>query len=107
MKTKIINLTPHAITIITDGNNIEIAPSGTVARCKEVTENIGEVNGIPVVRKTFGEIEGLPQPQADTIFIVSALVAQAAKREDVFSPGDFVRDDQGRILGCKSLVRSV
>ena len=34
---------------------------------------------------TFGDIAGLPDPVAGTLYVVSALVAQAARRVDVVS----------------------
>ncbi len=103
---EIVNLTPHPINIVMgDGEVRTIPPSGTVARCRETTETVGEVNGIPVIRKSFGSVENLPDPSSGTIYVVSALVAQAARREDVVCPGDPVRDDKGQIIGCKALCR--
>jgi len=53
----------------------------------------------------FGEVFDLPDPQPDTIFVVSALVAQAVpERQDVFIVDDAVRDDQGRIIGARALA---
>lgn len=105
---KIINLTPHTINIVDgEGNQIqEIAPSGQTARCSVSREQVSTVNGIPVNRTVFGEVEGLPEPQADTIYIVSALVAQARPdRNDLYIPDDTVRDEQGRIIGCKAFAQ--
>jgi len=102
----IINLTPHEVNIITDNGNISIPASGTIARCKTEREVTGTINGIPVTRTKFGEVENLPEPKENTIFIVSSLVAQAVPhRNDVFIPDDSVRDEQGRIIGCRSLGR--
>lgn len=56
----------------------------------------------------FGEVEGLPETQEGTIYVVSSLVAQRVpNRTDVFIPNESVRDDQGRIIGCKSLGRII
>ena len=83
----------------------EIEPSGQVARVK--TEQIanGEINGVPVVRTRFIKVEGLPEPEKGKVFIVSTLVAQAVKRNDVIapdtSPQSVVRDENGRIIGVK------
>jgi hypothetical protein len=104
----LINLTPHAITIAPAG--LTIPPSGTVARCREITESRGaiEANGtiVPLVAKRFGEVIDLPEPAAGTLYIASALTAQAAwaaGRWDVVCPGDPVRDNDGRIIGASSL----
>ena len=105
--SKLINLTPHAITFIKEGGeNVVVEPSGTVARLSTTTVTIGEVNGIPVTTTEFGNIEGLPEPEEGTAYIVSSLVAgRCTERDDVFIPNESVRDDVGRIIGCKSLGR--
>lgn len=107
---KLINLTPHKITFMIDGNGIypkdviEIPSSGAV-RISEVAVPIGEINGIPAVRKTFGKAEGLPEEQEGTIYIVSAIVRAAyPERKDLASPGDLIRDADGNVVGCKNLI---
>ncbi len=110
---KLINLTPHPVTIVLpQGREIVIPPSGTVARVREVVEDVGVLvlddgTQVPLRRKVLGkEVEGLPEPQPDTIYIASYLAAQAAwslGRHDVVSVGDPVRDEQGRIIGVTSL----
>lgn len=101
----LINLTPHEITIIRDDGNIALPPSGTIARCTVNRHQVGSVDGIPVNRTVFGAVEGLPDPQPDTYYIVSAIVAQACPdRSDLLITDDAVRDDQGRIIGCRALA---
>jgi hypothetical protein len=107
---KIINLTPHDINILTDAGDITIPASGQVARCATTRQTIDviNINGINVnINKTlYGTVDGLPDPAPDTLYIVSALVAQAAKdRQDLVIPDDSVRDDQGKIIGCRALAR--
>ena len=105
MSIKLINLTPHEITIIRDDGSITIPPADTVARCAVTRRQVGSVDGIPVNRSVFGTVEGLPDPQPDTYYIVSAVVAQACPdRNDLLIPDDTVRDDQGRIIGCRALA---
>ena len=107
METKILNLTPHAINFCSsDGTVILTVESSGLARvaCKTVTK--GEINGIPVTENEYSEIEDLPAPQKDTIYLVSALVAGRCKdRKDVFIPNELVRDEKGNIVGCRSLGR--
>lgn len=105
--TKLVNLTPHAVTFLVDGMNpVVVPPSGTVARLKTSTAVIGSIDGIPITTTVFGDVTDLPDPTAGTVFIVSSLVAQAVRdRSDVFIPNDSVRDDAGRIVGCRSLGR--
>lgn len=97
----ILNLTPHAINL--PGRTIP--PSGTVARCAEETAQAGNIDGIEIVNRTYGAVTDLPAPQAETFYIVSALVRAALPhRKDLLSPGDVVRDADGKIIGAKNLV---
>lgn len=105
---KIVNLTPHAINFVhEDGTpRLTVEPSGTIARVSCKTVVIGEEGGIPVTTNEYGEVEGLPAPETNTIYVVSALVAgRVPTREDVFIPNEAVRNDKGQIVGCKSLGR--
>lgn len=105
---RLINLTPHAITFVnSEGNPILVVePSGSVARVEATTVVTGSIDGIPVTETQFGEVEGLPDAEPGKVFIVSALVAKRVpKRKDVFIPNESVRDDKGRIIGCRSLGR--
>ena len=101
-----VNLTPHALNVHTGNGVVTIAPSGEVARVAPVNPAADPVGDIPTVTTTFGEVTGLPDPQEGKVFIVSGMVASATPREDVFSPGDLVRDENGRPCGCKGLRRS-
>ncbi len=98
----IINLTPHEITVH-DGGSVRLIPtSGGIARVTVSREVVAAVDGIPVSRVTLGSVEGLPEKKPDTYYLVSALVAQACPdREDLLSPGELVRDDNGRVIGCR------
>jgi len=108
---KIVNLTPHPINLLLNSEEVKIPPSGIVARVEEKTETIGKIQvgdgNIPVIRKTLGRVENLPEPRADTIYIVSLIVAQAlaGTRSDVFIIGESIRDEQGRVIGAKSLAQ--
>lgn len=102
----IMNLTPHPVTFISNGNSVTVNPSGIIARVSASTEIIDEINGIPVTTTVFGEVTDLPTKENDTIYIVSSLVAQRVpEREDVFIPNEPIRDEEGKIIGCKSLGR--
>ena len=104
---KIINLTPHPI-VITNGPTLQ--PSGTVARVTTQQVDAGTINGIPVKTQTFGDIVDLPDPQPDTIFVVSAIVLAAAKaqgRTDVVAPdtANAVRNENGYIVSVPGFVK--
>lgn len=101
---EMVNLTPHDITFM--GNeSITIPTSGIVARVAVKREQVGTLNGLPIYRSAFGQVENLPDPKADTVYIVSAMVAQAVKgtRDDIYIVDDTVRDENGRIIGCRGL----
>lgn len=106
---KIINLTPHALNLIVGDKETVIQPSGTVARAATIRKQIGTIHvdgvDVPINKTVFGDITGLPDPQTDTIYVVSMLVAQAVPhREDVFIVDDTVRDEKGRIIGARALA---
>lgn len=103
----IINLTLHDINIVEKDDLRVIPPSGMVTRCETEKVLIGNVNGINIYKIKYGDVTGLPPMNKNTIYITSALVAQAVKdvRNDVFIPNDFIRDDKGVIKGCKSLAQ--
>ena len=105
---KFVNLMPHAANLVTaDGAEIVIPPSGTVARCAvDATHEV--IDGVRFARTIYGEASGVPDPQPDTIFIVSMLVAQQLKRPDVVSPDggrDAVRNDAGQIVAVRGFCR--
>jgi hypothetical protein len=105
---KFLNLTPHALSIeARDGRIITFPPSGQIARLAVTREpraymQIGN-EIFTISRPTFGAITGLPDAQAGIIFVCSALVAEHAKRTDVFSVGELIRDSAGTVIGARGL----
>ena len=109
MSVHVINLTPHSLNLVTDSGTVTIPPSGTVARVAVARESVGTVTidgvTVPLSRTTYGAVEGLPDPAPDTLYVVSAVVAAAAKdRKDLVVPDDLVRDEQGRVVGARGLA---
>ena len=111
---KLINLTPHDVNIVDeDGMPILTVISSGLARCKATTVRIGTVdieteNGIVTIPETttsFGDVYGLPEPENNTLYIVSRPIVEATHRADLRIPNETVRDEQGRIYGCLSLGR--
>lgn len=106
MEKKLVNLTPHTVTLVCGQLTVEIPPSGQVARVSATAQQVGsiEIDGFsfPVVKTVFGEVTGLPEPQEDTVYIVSTLVLSAVQgRKDVVAPntGAAIRDSEGRVVG--------
>ncbi len=106
------NLTPHVIRLQRpDGETIEIQPSGQVARVAVEEREVGQLSGFPLVLRRFGRVENLPEPDGDTIFVVSAVVLEAVKasggRADVVAPdtgATAVRDANGQIVAVRRLI---
>jgi hypothetical protein len=103
-----INLTPHSLSVFDgEGKNLVITlpPSGQVARVA-VKNELVEIEGeIPLFSTTYGQVEGLPEAKEGTILVVSLLVRSALPgRTDLASPGELIRDPEGKPLGCKGLA---
>jgi hypothetical protein len=118
------NLTPHPITLRTGAGDITFPPSGVVARVATVeavigsrdvvapgapeTDEQGNSNGvrIPVVSRSFGDVEGLPEP--GTPCLVSALVLSAVPgRAGVYAPDTgetAIRNEKGFVVAVTRLV---
>lgn len=105
------NLTPHTVTILNeDGSVLAAFESEGVARATQKTERVGEIEGIPLVRTTFGEPIDLPDPEEGTYFIVSPATANAAREyglttKDLLLTCEPVRNAEGQIIGCRSLAQ--
>ena len=101
---RFVNATPHAIAL----NNGEIfEPSGILPR---VSQTISEFDENGIATQSFGEIEGLPAPEAGVVFIVSALVLSACKdRTDLVAPATnhelTIRNEKGHIISVPGFVR--
>ncbi len=108
---RVVNLTPHEVKIVDGGNNVvAVFPSDGVARASQHDVLVDEINSIPVVKTEFGEVLGLPEPTEGTVFIVSRITVEAARAQglstdDLLVTSGAVRDDQGRIVGCRALAR--
>lgn len=101
------NLTSHVINVFVEGEErLILSPSGVIPRCSQREEVIGDINGIPVTRQTFGEVVDLPAPEDGTWLIVSRLIAASCpERTDLLCPGPMVRGENGRPVGCNGLSK--
>ena len=103
----IINLCPHALNILDAEGGIRDFPKcENPARVSQSEEVLGNILGVQITKQTFGKVENLPEPQEGTFYVVSRIVAAAAKEEgrkttDLLIPGPGVRDEEGRIIGAK------
>ena len=107
---KLKNFTPHNVVIVINDERKIVIPSDGIARVTEVKTVAPsiDVDGaiIETFKSSFGEVENLPPQEDGVMVIVSAMAASAAKdRNDLLVPGELVRDNDGNIIGCKSLRR--
>lgn len=101
-----INMTPHEINVY-DGDKVvvTIPPSGQIARVSERATKVGTIDSVTLYTTQRGDVTGLPEPVAGTLYIVSAQVRLAVpERSDVASPGNLVRNQDGQPIGCSGLV---
>ena len=103
---KIINLTPHTINIVNEENKItRTIESSGIVRLSQETKVSGKIDGVTISESIFGQSEGLPGSELGIFYVVSRLVLAAhPERDDLLVPNELVRDEKGRILGCRSLA---
>ena len=127
LMTNFVNLTPHALRFRVDAANMAAEPVATdiVVEPRKNGEGKpnparvsatpggpnGQADGVALFGRTiYGEVEGLPAPEADTIYIVSGMVAgRIVERDDVYCPGtgpkdNTVRTPEGQIYAVTRLV---
>ena len=124
MPTRIINLTPHPVTVYPAATADRIEP-GTATPIRVIPASTGHaparlgqrviadsqfhIDGIAAERVQFGTDPGcastLPEPADDTWYLVALVVAVAAThRHDLLVVHDYVRDTDGCIIGCRKLA---
>lgn len=105
------NLTPHMISMVNEnGEVVRQYPSEGIARATQSNIQVGEIDGIPLMETSFGETIDLPEYQDGVYIVVSIITANAAKAngrrvDDLLITTDTVRDETGRIVGCKAFAR--
>ncbi len=105
------NLTPHKIVMVNKNSEVtrEYESEG-IARATQSNIQVGEIDGVPLMETSFGETIDLPEYQDGVYLIVSIITANAAKAngrrvDDLLITTDTVRDETGRIIGCKAFAR--
>lgn len=105
----VVNLTGRIIHLENDdGVAVTLPTHGPRARVVSRPRYVDPVAiyGVEVLRiiRTERRIIDLPDPEEDTIFLVSGVVADAAQREDVWAVGEKMVAN-GRVHGAHVLVR--
>lgn len=106
-EVKFVNLTPHTVNIIDiNGEEVSIPASGQQARIEMSIIPETVINNVQISKQTAGNVTGLPELKPDTLYIVSALVAQAVKHPNVCSPdtGKSAIRENGLIKAVTGLV---
>lgn len=109
----LVNLTPHEINVGVDGTRIAIPSDGN---CRVSIKQVGIERlillskSVPLMQNQYGNVEGLPEPKKDTIYIVSLMVlnALAGIRDDIIAPDSgttAIRED-GKIVAVSQFVRN-
>lgn len=103
---EVVNLTPHEIKEVVSGKCF--SPSGQVTRVEAEYKEEEKFGGIQMYSRTLGQVYDLPEPRPNTLFIVSAMVLEAAanSRQDLIAPGELVRDEKGHPIGCRGFIRN-
>ncbi len=87
---KYVNLNKHALNILIGGQVVEIPASGQLALVEERYEAVEtELDGVGVVRRVRGAVQGVPEPTSGVIYLVNGLVLEAmtgSGRSDVYAP---------------------
>jgi len=110
---RVVNLTPHEIRVVLpDGSTAVFPSSGQVARLQTVSRPINVEGLPPVVETEVVGIEGLPEPEPGTVYLVSTpLLIYAARmgRLDVLAPDtgpeSVVRNESGQVVAVRRLQR--
>lgn len=101
---RIINCTPHDVCLIKQNGTREVfKASGIVPRLN--TKIINTDDEI-FVKKVMGDVEGLPDPEENTMYIVSTMVFDSSDRSDLIAPNtnNAIRNELGHIVGVPNFI---
>lgn len=102
------NLCPHALQLVKeDGSVLVLEPfSQSPARREVVRSESESIEGFGITTESLGPVVGLPEPEPGVVLVVSRLVMQGCPgREDVYVPGELIRDGAGAVIGARGLCR--
>ena len=102
-----LNLTPHPITLRTPQGDVTFAPSGTVARVSTSEVQVDTLHGVPVIRRQFGAVNGIPECHGGVIVSAIVLSALPAGTPGVYAPDTgptAIRDSNGQVVAVTRLV---
>lgn len=113
---RFVNLTPHEVVLRGPRGDERIPPDGRVVRVPThalPVPGLSDELGYPVHLAEHCGIKDMPDPEPDTVFIVSLVVLQALKEQHMdrsdcvapdTAPHSAIRDAEGRIVAVKGFV---
>ena len=104
----VINKTAHPVIVLLDNGEKNLYKSMGSLRLSTSTKIDGSLDdGTPITTTKFGQLTEIPLVIENTIYIVSSIVCNAHKtRDDFYIPDQIVRNETGKILGCRSLTQN-
>lgn len=102
----VINTTLHPIRLIHKGEYVDFPPSDIFVRAYNRFHRQGDL----VVYRKINNVEGLPDPESDTIYLVSGIVLRLMEptgRQDLFAPdtgASAIRDENNHLAAITKLV---
>ena len=113
---RFVNLTSHDVHILDEDNNVllifpSVADPEAPVRLPVISEDLGdfgvasETTPVRLIRNSYGDVENLPEPRPNTLFIVSSVIqSQTNHRADLVVPSPQVRDAEGNVIGCRGFA---
>ena len=108
------NHTPHPVVLLLEGREpVELPARTPTPHCPVTRTTDGTLDTthgpVPLTRTTLADhVVDLPPLTPGVLFIVARTVAEACPdRSDLLFPDDLVRDEHGRVVGCRALGRAV
>lgn len=95
---RLVNCTGYRIIMSDDQGRVTniIPPSSHAARLEGATQSLTSVDNVRIDQITPDRITGLPDPEADVVYIVNPDVARATDRDDVVTPE--MSDDSAHLV---------
>lgn len=103
---RIINMLPHDVVVYGDLDQVVATFPGAGDGSARISLDIIDEEylcGVPVRTREVAGYINLPEPQYNTFYIVSGLFARfgPTDRDDLLIVSGQVRDDFGRVIGCR------
>ena len=105
-----VNLTRSDMKIIADDGTTYVLPTiGRNAHVRKIVRSVYQHERFPITDISY-EIHGMPDHEEGKLYVVSwktllMMNALGYDTSDVYAPDSFIRSDDGRVSGARSLSR--